>query len=304
MQDPVGSFLRHIETTKRYSPNTVAAYRRDLERLLAFVGADAASFDPARLTTDDVRAWIVSLSEEGLKPASINRMLSAWGAFYKYLLREGAVEADPFRKVSALKKPTTLPVFIPESKMSRLVTELTAEMEEGSDFCSRRDALMVLFLYATGIRLAELIAIDRTDFESGFRELHVRGKGDKERVVPIVPELRVRIRAYVDAIKSENICFSGEKALFLTNKGNRISRSEVYRAIRRQLAQFGVQGKCSPHVLRHTFATHMMNSGADLREIQELLGHASLRATQVYTHNSIAQLKAVYDEAHPHARKR
>lgn len=304
MQDPVGSFLRYIATTKRYSPHTVAGYRRDIGRLLAYLGVEEGGFDPARLTADDVRGWIISLSEEGLKPSSIDRMLSAWGSFYKYLLREGAVETDPFRKVSALKKPVTLPAFIPESQMSRLVAELAGEMDGGTDFRSRRDALIVLFLYATGLRLAELIAIDRTDFEKGFRELYVTGKGDKERVVPIVPALQQRIRAYVDAIKVENICLSGEKALFLTKKGNRISRSEVYRAVRRQLALFGVQGKCSPHVLRHTFATHMMNSGADLREIQELLGHASLRATQVYTHNSIAQLKEVYEAAHPHARER
>ena len=303
MQDPVGSFIRYIETTRRYSPNTVASYRRDIDRLLAYLGVTEETFDPARLTADEVRAWVISLSEEGLKPTSINRMLSAWGSFYKYLLREEAVVADPSRKVSALKKPMTLPAFIPESRMSRLVNELAAEMDEGEDFCRRRDALMVLFLYATGLRLAELIAIDRTDFEKGFRELHVRGKGDKERIVPIVPELRERIQAYLSAIRAENICLSGEKALFLTKKGNRISRSEVYRAIRRQLALFGIPGKRSPHVLRHTFATHMMNSGADLREIQELLGHASLSATQVYTHNSIAQLKEVYDTAHPHARE-
>ena len=197
MQDPVGSFIRYIETTRRYSPNTVASYRRDIDRLLAYLGVTEETFDPARLTADEVRAWVISLSEEGLKPTSINRMLSAWGSFYKYLLREEAVVADPFRKVSALKKPMTLPAFIPESRMSRLVNELAAEMDEGEDFCRRRDALMVLFLYATGLRLAELIAIDRTDFEKGFRELHVRGKGDKERIVPIVPELRERIQGKV-----------------------------------------------------------------------------------------------------------
>lgn len=154
-------------------------------------------------------------------------------------------------------------------------------------------------MYATGIRLAELIAIDRTDFGPEFRELHVTGKGDRERMVPVVPELRRRLLEYMAAIKRDDICKSGEKALFLTEQGRRISRTEVYRIVRGKLTALGVQGKRSPHVLRHTFATHLMNGGADLREIQELLGHGSLNATQVYTHNSIAQLKEVYAGAHP-----
>ena len=182
--------------------------------------------------------------------------------------------------------------------------ELSAEMEEATDFRSMRDALVVLFLYATGIRLAELIAIDRTDFGPEFRELHVTGKGDRERMVPVVPELRRRLFEYMAAIKRDDICKSGEKALFLTEQGRRISRTEVYRIVRGELTALGVQGKRSPHVLRHTFATHLMNGGADLREIQELLGHGSLNATQVYTHNSIAQLKEVYAGAHPRGNRK
>ena len=188
-------------------------------------------------------------------------------------------------------------------RMAALVGELSAEMEEATDFRSMRDALVVLFLYATGIRLAELIAIDRTDFGPEFRELHVTGKGDRERMVPVVPELRRRFE-YMAAIKRDDICKSGEKALFLTEQGRRISRTEVYRIVRGELTALGVQGKRSPHVLRHTFATHLMNGGADLREIQELLGHGSLNATQVYTHNSIAQLKEVYAGAHPRGNRK
>ena len=188
--------------------------------------------------------------------------------------------------------------------MAALVGELSAEMEEATEFRSMRDALVVLFLYATGIRLAELIAIDRTDFGPEFRELHVTGKGDRERMVPVVPELRRRLFEYMAAIKRDDICKSGEKALFLTEQGRRISRTEVYRIVRGELTALGVQGKRSPHVLRHTFATHLMNGGADLREIQELLGHGSLNATQVYTHNSIAQLKEVYAGAHPRGNRK
>lgn len=154
-------------------------------------------------------------------------------------------------------------------------------------------------LYACGLRLAELIGIDCDDFSDDYRTLRIRGKGDKERIVPVMEFVREKILRYLDLIRRQNICKSGEKALFLTLKGERVSRTAVYRIVQRELGRGGVQGKKSPHVLRHTFATHLLNGGADMREIQELLGHASLQATQVYTHNSIARLREVYAKAHP-----
>lgn len=300
----VEAYLKYIESGKRYSPNTVKSYRRDIGLLLDYLGADESSFNPTAITADDIREWIVSLSEHGLKPTSINRMLSSCSSFFKYLQREGVITKNPFLKITSLKTPSPLPAFIPEHKMSALIGELSEEMDESIPFRTLRDDLVVLFLYSTGIRLAELIDIDRTDFGKDLRELHVTGKGDKERVIPIVPELRRRIREYLDHIKRDNICKYGEKALFLTCKGERISRTEVYRIVKGRLTGMGIQGKRSPHVLRHTFATHLMNNGADLREIQELLGHSSLNATQVYTHNSITKLKEVYNDAHPKARKK
>lgn len=304
MSNLIESYLTYIETGRRYSPNTVKSYRRDIENLTGFLGTDAEEFDPSRLTADNIREWIMSLSENGLKPSSINRMISACSSLFKYLEKEGIVATNPFRKITMLKTPTALPSFIPESKMAKVVGELSAAMDEGSGFRSERDALMVLFLYSTGLRLAELIGIDRTDFDRGFRELHVCGKGDRERIVPIVPELSQRVKEYIALMKRENICKYGEKALFLTEKGERISRTEVYRAVRGQLSAMGIQGKRSPHVLRHTFATHLMDGGADLREIQELLGHSSLSTTQVYTHNSINALKEIYQTAHPRGGRR
>lgn len=300
----IEDYLKYIEGTKRYSPHTVSNYRHDIELFLGFLGAGADSFDPLRVTADDIREWIISMSDEGLKATSINRRISACASLFRYLMRERYIVKNPFLKITTLKTPTMLPTFIPEGKMSALSAELSAEIDGSTTFRSCRDALLVLFLYSTGIRLAELTDIDRTDFGKDLRELHVIGKGDKERVVPIVPSLRRRINDYLDIIKRENICKSGEKALFLSEKGNRISRSEVYRAVKAQLTTMGIQGKKSPHVLRHTFATHLMNNGADLREIQELLGHSSLSATQVYTHNSIAKLKEVYNDAHPRAHKK
>lgn len=299
----IDDFLTYIESTKRYSENTVKSYRRDLYLFLDYLGTDDDGLDPSRVTADDIREWIVVLSERGLKAASINRMLSSCSSCFRYLQKEGLIDKNPFLKINTLKTPTVLPAFIPEKRMESFTASLVEEIDSQSGFRSCRDALVVLFLYSTGIRLAELIAIDRTDFEKNFRELRVTGKGDKQRVVPIVPFLRRRIGEYIDVIKCENICKSGEKALFLTEKGGRISRMEVYRIVKAQLTLMGVQGKRSPHVLRHTFATHLMNAGADLREIQELLGHSSLSATQVYTHNSIAQLKKVYNGAHPWGHK-
>ena len=235
MTDLAEAYLAYIERVRRYSPNTVKSYRRDIGMLLDFLGTEEGTFDPSLLTADDIREWIVALSESGLKPSSINRMLSACSSFFKYLLREGIVAGNPFAKVSSLKTPALLPSFIPEGRMAALVGELSAEMEEATDFRSMRDALVVLFLYATGIRLAELIAIDRTDFGPEFRELHVTGKGDRERMVPVVPELRRRLFEYMAAIKRDDICKSGEKALFLTEQGRRISRTEVYRIVRGEL---------------------------------------------------------------------
>ena len=180
------------------------------------------------------------------------------------------------------------------------MTGIVGECEFDSErFTTERNSLIVLLLYACGLRLAELVGIDRTDFSEDYTSLRVRGKGDKERIVPVMEFLREKILHYLELIKRQNICNFSEKALILTQKGKRISRSVVYRVVREELARGGVQGKRSPHVLRHTFATHLLNGGADMREIQELLGHASLQATQVYTHNSIARLREVYNKAHP-----
>ena len=189
-----------------------------------------------------------------------------------------------------------LPAFVPESRMNGIVSECECDSE---DFVRERNSLIILLLYTCGLRLAELVGIDRDDFSADFSSLRIRGKGDKERIVPMLEFVREKILHYIGLIERQNICISSEKALFLTHKGKRISRTAVYRTVQEELDRAGVQGKKSPHVLRHTFATHLLNGGADMREIQELLGHASLQATQVYTHNSIAGLREIYAKAHP-----
>lgn len=290
-------FIRYLEAERRYSPLTVRNYRHDLELFLAWLDRPAE-----RATTDELRSWVLLRAGSGrLSPASINRELSSLRSFFRWMHRTGRMERDIARTIPSLKAAQRLPAFVPESRMKEVVDTCTEE--PGDDFTARRDALVVLLFYTCGVRLAELVGIDRDDLSEDLSTLRVRGKGDRERQLPLLPFVRERIAAYLRAIDRQKICINGEKALFLTGKGGRISRSVVYRLVRRELAEAGVQGKKSPHVLRHTFATHLMNGGADMREIQELMGHASLQATQVYTHNSIARLREIYATAHPRERE-
>ena len=298
----IDRFLTYIRAEKRYSENTALSYERDIRRFFADTGIDEQAFDAALITTDDIRRWIVSLSEGGLSPASVNRMTSSLRSFFRWLRKTGAVTKDPFLRVGYQREPARLPGYITEAKMDEVVMDV--EQSAGDSFEARRNALIIVLFYSTGMRLAELLDIRLNDFSDNFRELRIRGKGNKERVVPLIEYTRGKVSEYVDGIRAENICGSPDNFLFLSSRGKPVSRSEVYRIVREELARAGVQGKRSPHVLRHTFATHMLNDGADMREIQEMLGHSSLSATQVYTHNSISQLKEAYRGAHPRGRKK
>ena len=290
-------FIRYLSAERRYSPLTVRNYKHDVEQFLAWLDCDESRFDPRSVTTEQIREWIIFRTEEGkLSAGSMNREVASLRAFFRWLHRTGAVEKDIFRMISTLKTSRRLPAFVPESRMTTIVSECGPDSE---DFLTERNSLIILMFYACGLRLAELVGIDRSDFSADYTSLRVRGKGDKQRMVPILEFLREKILHYLGLIERQNICISSEKALFLTHKGKRISRTAVYRTVQEELDRAGVQGKKSPHVLRHTFATHLLNGGADMREIQELLGHASLQATQVYTHNSIARLREIYAKAHP-----
>ena len=290
-------FIRYIEAERRYSPLTIRNYRHDVEQFLAGSGIPDTPSGLQAVTTDDIRAWILRRTEEdGIGAASMNREVSSLRSFFRWLLMRRVVTHNIVQSVTSLKTARRLPAFVPESRMNGIVNECGFDTEE---FDRERDSLIILLFYTCGLRLAELIGIDRDDFSDDGSSLRIRGKGDKERLVPILEPVREKISHYLGLIERQNICKSSEKALFLTHKGKRISRTTVYRIVRAELDRGGVQGKKSPHVLRHTFATHLLNGGADMREIQELLGHASLQATQVYTHNSIARLREVYAKAHP-----
>ena len=295
-------FLTYLEAERRYSPLTIRNYRRDIERFLEWLRVDDVSFDPSSLRTEDIREWILHRTERShIGPASMNREISSLRALWHYLRRQGIVSQDIFRGIRTLRTPRRLPVFIPESRMAGVMTDVEKHARS-KEFPAVRDALIVAMFYGCGIRLAELIGLDRDDFFDDFRQVRILGKGDKERIVPLIDPLRTILIRYLRRIDKQNICNSQEKALFLTQKGARISRSVVRRIVEQALGKEGVQGKKSPHVLRHTFATHLLNHGADMREIQELLGHSSLQATQVYTHNSITRLQEVYAKAHPRER--
>lgn len=297
----INSFLDYLTAERRYSALTVRNYRHDVEQFLAWGEASTAEgdFDLLEVRALDIREWVMHLSDKHtMNNASINRAVASIRSMYRFLRRTGVIERDLFAAVKSLRTAQRLPKFVDEGNMHTVVERVRSDLR-GEEWLGCRNALIILMLYACGLRLAELVAIDLQHFEGDYTSLRVRGKGDKERVVPIVENLRREIKQYVARFSTEKICKNPEKALFLSKRGERISRSDVQRSVARLLRECGVHGKVSPHVLRHTFATHLLNEGADLREIQELMGHSSLRATQVYTHNNIAQLQRAYFGAHP-----
>ena len=293
-------FLQYLATVRRFSPLTVQNYRRDVTNFLEWLDVPEADFDPRRITVEDVREWIVHrygnktsgsrLDEPGaLLPAEFLPLPPPYGANRQ----RGHVPHPRTENLPANPGIRSLDTHGGDSRRN-----WTGRAKVRNSNLSEIRSSVLLF-YSCGLRLAELVGIDRDDFSGDYTALKVRGKGDKERIVPILPPVREKILHYLDEIDRQGICISKEKALFLNQQGKRISRSTVYRTVQSQLRQGGVQGKKSPHVLRHTFATELLNNGADMRAIQELLGHASLQATQVYTHNSIAKLQEIYSKAHP-----
>ncbi|MBQ8492922.1 MAG: tyrosine-type recombinase/integrase [Alistipes sp.] len=299
----VDDFYLWLEAERRYSPLTVRNYRRDVSAFIAWLGVTPESFDPKVVRREDISDWATSLFEERrLKPSTVNRTLASLRTLWRWMLNHGYVKKDVVKGMRGFKMPKRLPIFVPETRMDDVVAELRADIAS-EEFERVRDALIVLLIYTAGLRLAELVAANRVDLSPDYTSLRVMGKGRKERVQPLIGSLKGIIKKYFGLISSQNICTAQKKALILSKKGERISRRTVERIVERKLKMAGVDGKASPHVLRHTFATQLLNYGADLREIQELLGHESLRATQVYTHNDFEHLKEVYREAHPRERE-
>ncbi|MFR9603750.1 MAG: tyrosine-type recombinase/integrase [Rikenellaceae bacterium] len=293
-------FLTYIESERRYSPLTLRNYKRDLELFLQWRGVESSEeFDPCAISHHTIREWIVDRMDSGVVAATtLNRELSTLRSFFRWALSNGIIPSNPTQGIHALKCTKKLPTFIAPSKMN-MVNQHSLDKSDSAEFRDLRDGLIILLFYATGIRSAELVAINVDDFSDDFRTLKVNGKGGKQRMIPIIESVRLIILQYISKLNEQNICISPNFPLFLSKAGKRISANMVYRIVRHDLSEAGVQGRKSPHVLRHTFATQLLNEGADMREIQELLGHSSLQATQLYTHNSISALCKSYQSAHP-----
>ena len=296
----INRFIEYIESGKRYSELTVRNYKRDVLGFAEWfndrIGLD--KFDATKVSAEDIRDWIIyRLDTAELSAASMNRELSSIKSLFSYLRRIGVVEKDITKRISSLKTPKVLPQFVPQSRMDELL-ESTREQKYSQEFKQVRNSLIISLLYGCGIRLAELLDIKLGDITNGSVKIH--GKGDKDRLVPLLPELVSRVEAYVECCRRCGIELTAADKLIVGTAGKPLSRSTVQRVVRQEMMAANVQGRKSPHILRHTFATHLLGKGADMREIQELMGHSSLSTTQHYTHNSIEQLQSVYDKAHPH----
>lgn len=297
MKDPLSSFLSYLEYEKRYSLHTCSAYRVDLEQFLDFVNKDFGVEKVNAISDQMIRSWLASLMDEGLAAKSINRKTSSVKSFFKYLSRQGIITKNPSLKIQGPKQKKRLPVFIEESKMHMLAN---IEVDEGS-YIEYRDKLIIDLFYSTGIRRAELIGLTISQIDLALGQLKVVGKRNKERILPLIPEILSSLKKFMALRAMEFQEYEKTDCLFLTEKGKKMYPKLVYRIVNTYLSTVSTQDKKSPHVLRHTFATHMLNNGADLNAVKELLGHASLAATQIYTHNTIEKLKKVYQQAHPKA---
>lgn len=299
----IDEFILWLTAERRYSPLTVRNYRRDVDDFVAFCGVTHDTFAPNSIKREDIGEWMVYLGEERkLKVTSVNRTMASLRTFWHWMLAHGHVDKDLMKTLHQYKAPKRLPTFVPDSRMEDLLAELREDIAS-DDFERLRDALIILLIYTAGLRLSELVEANTSDIAADYTSLRVMGKGRKERIQPLLGSLGEVLKKYFIQISLQNICTTQKKALILSKKGERISRRTVERIVDRKLKGVGIQGKTSPHVLRHTFATRVLNEGGDLREIQELLGHSSLKATQVYTHLDIERLKHTYAMAHPRERE-
>ena len=283
----VNFFLDHLSIERRLSSHTITSYSTDLEQFTAFVNPTELQ----QVQAMDVRKWLISLSDDSLQNRSINRKLATLRTFYKYLLRTGKITENPMASIRMVKTTKKIPHFVRESEMENLVENRII----ATNFSEARDELILFLLYGTGIRLAELISLQNSQVNLAAKTIRVIGKRNKERMIPIPTFLVELIETY------RQFCTFENAHLLLTDKGEPLYPMFVQRLVKKNLGEFSQLEKLSPHVLRHTYATHLLNRGADLNAIKELLGHANLAATQVYTHNSMEKMKAIYQQAHPKA---
>ena len=292
------SFTDYLLLEKNYSALTVNAYQNDLEGFLEFVKSEYETAHIKKVNYSQVRSWIVQLVENGLSNRSINRKVSALNTYYKFLLKIEAIETNPLAKHKALKTSKKIQVPFSEKEVTMALDDFNFE----NDFEGIRDKLIIELFYSTGIRRIELVDLKLTSVNLDNKTLKVLGKRNKERIVPLLESVLKTLRKYLIA-RNELELITDKPHLFLTKKGVKIYETLVYRIINEYFSLASSKVKKSPHILRHSFATHLLNQGADLNAVKELLGHSSLAATQVYTHNSIAELKKVHVNTHPRSKK-
>lgn len=292
---PFKSFINYLQYEKRYSAHTIAAYQSDLEQAFRYLEDLYELSDPQQVTHHQLRSWIVSLVSAGQEPRSVNRKISSLRAFYKFLQRDGSFNSNPTIRLKALKLPKRLPKFVQEGQVKQMLTD---PQELDGDFVGWRDQMIIMTLYQTGVRRSELIEMQEHDFDRVEMSVRVTGKGNKMRLIPVTAGFLEILDKYLQ-IKAA--IFPGESYLFLTEKGTKVYPKLVYNIVSRHLSMVSTISQKGPHTLRHSFATHLSDHGADLNAIKDLLGHANLSATQIYTHNSIEKLKSAYQKAHPKA---
>lgn len=291
-------FTEYLRLEHRSSEHTVKSYETDLVQFRDFICGNSKSTSCSEYFTDrNVRMWMMNLKESGLSSRSINRKLSSLKAFATYLKKVGKMDKNPLSKISSQKISKRLPEFVAENDMDKMTTDDFYS----ADFAGKRDEFMIELFYATGMRLSELINLKHLDFMVAEHQVKVFGKRSKERICPLNDYIINRYNEYLVAKKQQGFDVSSQAWLLVTDRGEKLYAKFVYRKVTQYLGQVTTIDKKSPHVLRHTFATQMLNNGADLNAIKELLGHASLSATQVYTHNTFEKLKTVYKQAHPRA---
>jgi integrase/recombinase XerC len=292
----IQSFLDYIQYEKRYSKHTVTAYKTDLEEFFIYLDTTYKIVNPSEATHLIIRSWIVNLMEKSIEARSVNRKISTLKSYYKFLLREGSLTQNPMTRVVSPKTSKKLPVFVEKEKMDFLFDHV----DFGKGFPAIRNKLILEMFYCTGIRLSELVSLKTTDIDLKNCSVKVLGKRNKERIIPFTLPFKQLVEDYLKMKQKENFNAQDE-SFFVTDEGRKIYQQFVYRTVKKYLSQITTLDKKSPHVLRHTFATHMLNNGADINAIKELLGHGNLSATQVYTHNTVEKLKRIYKQAHPRA---
>ena len=290
---PLQNFIDYLLLEKKYSPNTIVAYQNDLEAFRSFLLSDYSDAQISQANYSQIRSWIVQLVDSNISNRTINRKLSSLNSYYKFLLKTESIKINPLAKHKALKVSKKIQIPFSEVEISNVLKSIPTNTFEGL-----RDKLIVELFYSTGMRRIELVQLQLEAVDLSQGQIKVVGKRNKERIIPLLPSVILTFQAYLSArLNLETI--RDPHVLFLTKKGAKVYEMLVYRIITGYFDTISTKVKKSPHILRHSFATHLLSNGADLNAVKELLGHSSLAATQVYTHNSVAELKKVYEKSHP-----